>query len=109
MRKIYKKKMCQPITHIDLIHSVRSKPCLRSFGEPVPLISLAKPFSKEVLFTLQTELSEVVPVVHGTVGGCRIIGRMTVGNRNGLLVPNSTTDQELQVKQIKTFVLGTLG
>ena len=28
--------------------------------------------------------------------GCRIVGRMTVGNRHGLLVPNSTTDQELQ-------------
>ena len=26
----------------------------------------------------------------------RIIGRMTVGNRHGLLVPSSTTDQELQ-------------
>ena len=24
------------------------------------------------------------------------MGRMTVGNRHGLLVPNSTTDQELQ-------------
>ena len=28
--------------------------------------------------------------------GCRIVGRMVVGNRHGLLVPNSTTDQELQ-------------
>ena len=26
----------------------------------------------------------------------RIIGRMTVGNRHGLLVPSGTTDQELQ-------------
>jgi len=30
------------------------------------------------------------------VAGCRIIGRLTVANRHGLLVPNSTTDQELQ-------------
>ena len=44
----------------------------------------------------EAELDEVIPVVHTTVGGCRIVGRMTVGNRHGLLVPNSTTDQELQ-------------
>ncbi|NP_001171848.1 eukaryotic translation initiation factor 6 [Saccoglossus kowalevskii] len=42
------------------------------------------------------ELSEVVPVVHTSIAGCRIIGRMCVGNRHGLLVPNSTTDQEMQ-------------
>jgi len=42
------------------------------------------------------ELSDVIPVVHASIGGCRIVGRLTVGNRNGLLVPNSTTDQELQ-------------
>ena len=35
-------------------------------------------------------------MVYTSVAGCRIIGRMTVGNRHGLLVPNSTTDQELQ-------------
>lgn len=27
---------------------------------------------------------------------CRIVGRLTVGNRHGLLVPQSTTDRELQ-------------
>ncbi|KRY88220.1 Eukaryotic translation initiation factor 6 [Trichinella pseudospiralis] len=42
------------------------------------------------------ELDDVIPVVHASVGGCRIVGRLTVGNRNGLLVPVSTTDQELQ-------------
>jgi translation initiation factor 6 len=35
-------------------------------------------------------------VVHASISGCRILGRLTVGNRNGLLVPSSTTDQELQ-------------
>jgi len=35
-------------------------------------------------------------VIHASIGGCRILGRLTVGNRNGLLVPNTTTDQELQ-------------
>lgn len=28
--------------------------------------------------------------------GCRIIGRLAVGNRHGLIVPNATTDVELQ-------------
>merc|ERR1711975_166297 len=30
------------------------------------------------------------------IGGTRIIGRVAVGNRHGLLVPRITTDQELQ-------------
>merc|ERR1711881_667818 len=30
------------------------------------------------------------------IAGTRIIGRLTAGNRKGLLVPTSTTDQELQ-------------
>jgi len=42
------------------------------------------------------ELSDAIPVVHTSIAGCRIIGRMCAGNKNGLLVPNSTTDQELQ-------------
>eukprot|EP00971_Amphidinium_carterae_P212200 4211318-Amphidinium_carterae.1 len=35
-------------------------------------------------------------VVHATIGSTRIVGRVTVGNRHGLLVPSITTDQELQ-------------
>lgn len=42
------------------------------------------------------ELSENIPVVHTSIAGCRIIGRMTAANRHGLLVPQTTTDQELQ-------------
>lgn len=44
----------------------------------------------------ESELNESIPVVHTSVAGCRIVGRMTVGNRHGLLVPATTTDQELQ-------------
>jgi len=44
----------------------------------------------------EAELVETIPVIHTSIAGCRIIGRMTVGNRHGLLVPMSTTDQELQ-------------
>lgn len=40
--------------------------------------------------------SPLIPVVHTSIAGCRIIGRLTVGNRHGLLVPHNTTDLELQ-------------
>ncbi|XP_063693128.1 eukaryotic translation initiation factor 6-like [Bolinopsis microptera] len=42
------------------------------------------------------ELSDFIKVIHTTIGGCRVIGTLCVGNKNGLLVPNSTTDKELQ-------------
>lgn len=44
----------------------------------------------------ESEVGEVIPVVHCSIAGTSIIGRLTAGNRHGLLVPNSTTDQELQ-------------
>ena len=44
----------------------------------------------------ESELGSFVPVVQATVGGTRIVGRTTAGNKNGLLVPNNTTDNELR-------------
>jgi putative translation initiation factor eIF-6 len=44
----------------------------------------------------EAELADVIPIIHTTIGGTRIIGRLTAGNRHGLLVPSTTTDQELQ-------------
>jgi len=44
----------------------------------------------------ESELGDIIPIVHTTIGGTRIVGRLTAGNRHGLLVPFSTTDQELQ-------------
>ncbi|XP_046576353.1 eukaryotic translation initiation factor 6 [Haliotis rubra] len=52
--------------------------------------------SENFYSVFEGELSESVPVIHASLAGCRIIGRMCVGNRHGLLVPNTTTDQELQ-------------
>lgn len=52
--------------------------------------------SENFYSVFESELSDVIPVIHASIAGCRIIGRLTVGNRHGLLVPNSTTDQELQ-------------
>lgn len=44
----------------------------------------------------ESELADVIPVVPCSIAGTRIVGRLTAGNRHGLLVPNTTTDQELQ-------------
>lgn len=44
----------------------------------------------------EAELAKHIPVVHTSIGGARIVGRLTIGNKNGLLVPNITTDIELQ-------------
>ncbi|XP_055314083.1 eukaryotic translation initiation factor 6 [Sitodiplosis mosellana] len=44
----------------------------------------------------EAELAETIPVIHTSINGCRIIGRLTVGNKNGLLVPSGTSDVELQ-------------
>ncbi|KAJ2402303.1 Eukaryotic translation initiation factor 6 [Coemansia sp. RSA 2559] len=52
--------------------------------------------SENFYSVFESELGDVVPVVHASIAGTRIIGRLTAGNRRGLLVPNTTTDQELQ-------------
>ncbi|KAJ1647244.1 Eukaryotic translation initiation factor 6 [Coemansia asiatica] len=52
--------------------------------------------SENFYSVFESELDEVIPVIHTSIAGTRIIGRLTAGNRRGLLVPNTTTDQELQ-------------
>jgi hypothetical protein len=47
---------------------------------------------------LETELQDKIPVVRTSLAGTRVVGRLCVGNRHGLLVPNTTTNQELQVQ-----------
>jgi translation initiation factor 6 len=43
----------------------------------------------------ESELADHVPVIKTSIAGTRLVGRLTVGNKNGLLLPNTTTDQEL--------------
>jgi len=43
----------------------------------------------------ENELADHIPVIYCTLAGTRIIGRLSAGNRKGLLLPNTTTDQEL--------------
>ena len=45
---------------------------------------------------MESELENHIPVVRASIAGCRIVGRLSAGNRNGLLLPNTTTDHELQ-------------
>ncbi|TVU03205.1 hypothetical protein EJB05_51264 [Eragrostis curvula] len=45
---------------------------------------------------LEAELAGAVPVVRASIGGTRIVGRMCVGNKRGLLLPHTITDQEFQ-------------
>eukprot|EP00823_Brevimastigomonas_motovehiculus_P006936 TRINITY_DN5960_c0_g1_i1.p1 TRINITY_DN5960_c0_g1~~TRINITY_DN5960_c0_g1_i1.p1 ORF type:complete len:246 (+),score=42.13 TRINITY_DN5960_c0_g1_i1:72-809(+) len=52
--------------------------------------------SENFYSVFESELADHIPVVHASIGGCRIVGRLTCGNKNGLLVPASCTDQELQ-------------
>lgn len=52
--------------------------------------------SENFYSVFESELAEDIPVIHCSIAGCRIIGRLTVGNKNGLLVPSTTTDNELR-------------
>jgi translation initiation factor 6 len=52
--------------------------------------------SQNFYSVFDSELSDHIPVIRTTIAGCRILGRLTAGNKNGLLVPSTTTDQELQ-------------
>mmetsp|Transcript_6935 Transcript_6935/g.12492 ORF Transcript_6935/g.12492 Transcript_6935/m.12492 type:complete len:247 (+) Transcript_6935:137-877(+) len=51
--------------------------------------------SENFYSVFEADLADHIPVIHASVAGCRIIGRLAVGNKNGLLVPNTTSDQEL--------------
>lgn len=51
--------------------------------------------SENFYSAFEAELGDAIPIVHTTIAGTRIVGRMTAGNRRGLLVPTQTTDQEL--------------
>lgn len=52
-----------------------------------------RPLARGSVF--EGELADHIPVVHTSIAGCRFVGRVTAGNKNGLLVPSTTTDQEL--------------
>ena len=52
--------------------------------------------SQNFYSVFEGELSDHIPVIHTSIAGTHVIGRLCVGNKNGLLLPSTTTDQELQ-------------
>mmetsp|Transcript_15835 Transcript_15835/g.25863 ORF Transcript_15835/g.25863 Transcript_15835/m.25863 type:complete len:252 (+) Transcript_15835:218-973(+) len=52
--------------------------------------------SENFYSVFESELGDNIPVVHASIAGCRFVGRVAVGNKNGLLLPNTCTDKELQ-------------
>ena len=52
--------------------------------------------SENFYASFEAELADHIPVVHCSIAGCRFVGRVCAGNRRGLLVPSTATDQELQ-------------
>lgn len=62
--------------------------------------------SENFYSAFETELADQIPVIKTSIAGCRFVGRVTagtcalcllgLGNKNGLLVPISTTDVELE-------------
>ena len=51
--------------------------------------------SENFYSVFESELSDHIPVIHASVAGNRIVGRLCVGNSKGLLLPSTTTDQEM--------------
>lgn len=52
--------------------------------------------SENFFSVFEEKLAEHIPVFHASIAGTAILGRLCVGNDKGLLVPSTTTDQELQ-------------
>ena len=52
--------------------------------------------SEDLYEAFRTEL-DGVPIVPMSIAGTKMVGRMTAGNSTGLLVPATTTDEELEV------------
>jgi len=52
--------------------------------------------SESLFSVFESELGAKIPVAHCSIAGTKIVGRLCAGNKNGLIVPTSTTDGELQ-------------
>ena len=66
-------------------------------GSPTPPFRPPSPAPalRFVCSVFESELADHIPVIKASIAGTRILGRLCVGNRNGLLLPHTTTDQEL--------------
>ena len=46
--------------------------------------------------SFEDNISSSISIIQSNIAGTAIVGRLTVGNKNGLLVPLTTTDSELK-------------
>lgn len=65
--------------------------CLTNSYALVGCIGTAKNF----LSVFESELSGTIPVIPCSIAGCTIVGTLATGNRHGLLLPESVTDNEM--------------
>jgi translation initiation factor 6 len=70
---------------IGVFARLTNKYCLVTSGGPAGFYA-----------AMESELAEHVPIVRTSVAECRFVGRVTVGNKNGLLLPTTCTDSELR-------------
>jgi len=68
---------------IGVFAKLTSKYCLVSIGASENFYSI-----------FESELGPYMPVIHCSIASTRIVGRVTAGNKNGLLLPNNITDIE---------------
>ena len=70
-------------------HALRSWSCALHAQRLIPWT----PFQSSPCSVFEAELADHIPVVKASVAGTRLVGRLVVGNKNGLLLPNTTSDQ----------------
>ena len=70
---------------VGVFAKLTNKYCLVSIGG-----------SENFYSVFESELVPYMPVIHCSIAGTRIIGRLTAGNKNGLLLPRNITDTELK-------------
>lgn len=51
--------------------------------------------SENFYSVFEAEVGGEVPIVKASLAGTRLVGRLSVGNKHGLLLPTSATDQEV--------------
>jgi len=88
---------------IDLLTSMATRAQFENSNEIGVFANLTNAYclaaiggSENFYSVFEQELADHIPVIHASIAGCRFVGRVTVGNRKGLLVPSTCTDTELQ-------------
>lgn len=52
--------------------------------------------SENFYSTFENELADQIPIVHTNIANTKLVGALVAGNKNGLLVPNTILDSEIQ-------------